>query len=81
MGLGTSKCRFKEDESVKVNVDVDTLKVMQKGHGGWDPRMEDLMDEVGTIHGIYPFGDVVVEYREIRAYLTFNPDALTKVNQ
>ncbi|CAI9741135.1 Hypothetical predicted protein [Octopus vulgaris] len=81
MGLSISRRKFKEDEQVKVNVDVDMLKMMQKGHGGWDPRMEDLIGQVGSVHGIYPSGDVVVEYREIRAYLTFNPDALTKVNQ
>lgn len=34
-----SPLTFSVGDKVKVNKDVETLKSMQEGHGGWNPRM------------------------------------------
>lgn len=34
-----SPLTFSVGDKVKVNKDVETLKTMQEGHGGWNPRM------------------------------------------
>lgn len=33
---------FKVGDKVRVDLDVDTLKMMQEGHGGWNPKMADV---------------------------------------
>ena len=37
-----SNLTFIVGETVKVNVDVEVLKKMQEGHGGWNPRMSQV---------------------------------------
>lgn len=34
--------QFNVGDKVKVLLDVETLKVMQEGHGGWNPRMAEV---------------------------------------
>lgn len=34
--------RFNAGDKVQVLMDVETLKVMQEGHGGWNPRMAEV---------------------------------------
>jgi hypothetical protein len=31
--------KFKIGDKVRVNVDVNVLRAMQEGHGGWNPKM------------------------------------------
>lgn len=38
--------RFSVGEHVKVQVDLETLKALQNGHGGWNPRMADCVGKV-----------------------------------
>lgn len=33
---------FNQGDKVKVTMDIDTLKQIQEGHGGWNPRMEEV---------------------------------------
>ena len=33
---------FKVGDLVKVDLDIDILKQMQEGHGGWNPRMAEV---------------------------------------
>lgn len=40
---------FNVGNKIKVLVDVDTLKEMQEGHGGWNPRMADYIGKVCCI--------------------------------
>ena len=37
-----SKYSFKVGDRVRVDLDVDILKTMQEGHGGWNPKMADV---------------------------------------
>lgn len=34
-----AKCAFRKGDRVRVGVDLDTLKRMQEGHGGWNDNM------------------------------------------
>ena len=33
---------YKVGDKVRVDLDVETLKIMQEGHGGWNPKMADV---------------------------------------
>lgn len=33
---------FKVGDRVRVDLEVDVLRIMQEGHGGWNPRMEEV---------------------------------------
>lgn len=41
-----SRTTFVEGDKVKVLINIDTLKTMQLGHGGWNPRMADCVGKV-----------------------------------
>lgn len=41
--------QFKVGDKVRVDLEVEILKMMQEGHGGWNPRME----EVKGYKGLY----------------------------
>jgi E3 ubiquitin-protein ligase mind-bomb len=48
-----SHTTFVVGDKVKVLIDIDTLKGMQAGHGGWNPRMADYIGKVNTSHKLY----------------------------
>ncbi|XP_052759643.1 E3 ubiquitin-protein ligase MIB2-like isoform X2 [Mya arenaria] len=70
---------FKVGDKVRVGLEVDILRMMQEGHGGWNPRMADYVGKVGTVHRITERGDVRVQYEGCQNRWTFHPGALTKV--
>ncbi|KAL3861794.1 hypothetical protein ACJMK2_007813 [Sinanodonta woodiana] len=72
--------QFKVGDKVWVNLEVDILKIMQEGHGGWNPRMSEFVGKIGTVHRITERGDVRVQYDGCSNRWTFHPGALTKVN-
>lgn len=39
---GQRHLTFNVGDKVKVLMDIDTLKGMQEGHGGWNPRMAEV---------------------------------------
>ena len=39
---GLSPSVFKVGDKVRCNLDLEILKQMQEGHGGWNPRMADV---------------------------------------
>ncbi|WAR14989.1 MIB2-like protein [Mya arenaria] len=69
---------FKVGDKVRVGLEVDILRMMQEGHGGWNPRMADYVGKVGTVHRITERGDVRVQYEGCQNRWTFHPGALTK---
>ncbi|KAM9751094.1 E3 ubiquitin-protein ligase MIB2 isoform 1-T1 [Menidia menidia] len=70
---------FQQGDKVKCLLEVDILRQMQEGHGGWNPKMAEYICRIGTVHRITDRGDVRVQYgNNIR--WTFHPGALTKVN-
>lgn len=70
---------FNVGDKLKVQVDVETLKEMQEGHGGWNPRMAEYMGKIGTVHRITDKGDIRVQFEGCNNRWTFHPGALTKV--
>ncbi|XP_070516518.1 E3 ubiquitin-protein ligase MIB2 isoform X3 [Cardiocondyla obscurior] len=70
---------FNVGDKVKVLMEVDTLKEMQDGHGGWNPRMAEYIGKIGTVHRITDKGDIRVQYEGCHNRWTFHPGALTKV--
>ncbi|KAL4220948.1 E3 ubiquitin-protein ligase mib2 [Mactra antiquata] len=71
--------QFKVGDKVRVDLEVDILKIMQEGHGGWNPRMGEYIGKVGTVHRITERGDVRVQYEGCSNRWTFHPGALKKV--
>ncbi|XP_059145038.1 E3 ubiquitin-protein ligase MIB2-like [Physella acuta] len=78
-GPGTPS-QFKVGDKVRCDLDVEILKQMQEGHGGWNPRMAEYINKVGTVHRITDRGDVRVQYEGCANRWTFHTDALTKVH-
>ncbi|XP_048096428.1 E3 ubiquitin-protein ligase MIB2 isoform X4 [Alosa alosa] len=70
---------FQQGDKVKCLLEVDILKQMQEGHGGWNPKMAEYISRIGTIHRITERGDVRVQYTNNIRW-TYHPGALTKVN-
>ncbi|KAL1021098.1 hypothetical protein UPYG_G00008800 [Umbra pygmaea] len=70
---------FNQGDKVKCLLEVDILKQMQEGHGGWNPKMAEYISRIGTVHRITDRGDVRVQYSNNIRW-TFHPGALTKVN-
>ncbi|KAK2175091.1 hypothetical protein NP493_753g01042 [Ridgeia piscesae] len=70
---------FKVGDLVKVDLDIDILKQMQEGHGGWNPRMAEYSGRVGKVHRITERGDVRVQYEGCSNRWTFHAGSLTKV--
>nr|XP_012144811.1 PREDICTED: E3 ubiquitin-protein ligase MIB2 isoform X1 [Megachile rotundata] len=70
---------FNVGDKLKVLVDVNTLKEMQEGHGGWNPRMAEYIGKIGRVHRITDKGDVRVQFEGCNNRWTFHPGALVKV--
>lgn len=60
-------------------MEVATLRKMQEGHGGWNPKMADCIGKIGTVHRVTEKGDIRVQYEGCSNRWTFHPVALTKV--
>ncbi|XP_054857616.1 E3 ubiquitin-protein ligase MIB2 isoform X2 [Eublepharis macularius] len=75
----TERHPFQHGDKVKCLLDIDILREMQEGHGGWNPKMAEFIGQTGTVHRITDRGDVRVQFNsDIR--WTFHPGALTKLN-
>ncbi|XP_046592111.1 E3 ubiquitin-protein ligase MIB2 isoform X2 [Neodiprion lecontei] len=70
---------FNVGDKVRVLMEVDTLKQMQIGHGGWNPRMAEYIGKIGTVHRVTDKGDIRVQYESCNNRWTFHPGSLTKV--
>uniref|UniRef100_A0A8C8LPW2 E3 ubiquitin-protein ligase MIB2 n=1 Tax=Oncorhynchus tshawytscha TaxID=74940 RepID=A0A8C8LPW2_ONCTS len=68
---------FNQGDKVKCLLEVDILRQMQEGHGGWNPKMAEYICKIGTVHRITDRGDVRVQYSNNIRW-TFHPGALTK---
>lgn len=70
---------FQHGDKVKCLLDMEILREMQEGHGGWNPKMAEFIGQTGTVHRITERGDVRVQYNSETRW-TFHPGALTKHN-
>ncbi|KAK2163136.1 hypothetical protein NP493_1479g00033 [Ridgeia piscesae] len=71
--------RFKGDDVVQISKDVDKVKRLQKGHGGWTGDMAKCIGLKGIVHRVDSDGDVYVECINQDKW-TFNPDVLELVD-
>ncbi|XP_056096411.1 E3 ubiquitin-protein ligase MIB2 isoform X1 [Rhinichthys klamathensis goyatoka] len=68
---------FQQGDKVKCLLELDILRQMQEGHGGWNPKMGEYISRIGSVHRITDRGDVRVQYSNNIRW-TFHPGALTK---
>ncbi|XP_075028394.1 E3 ubiquitin-protein ligase MIB2 isoform X2 [Calonectris borealis] len=73
----TDRHPFQHGDKVKCLLDIDILREMQEGHGGWNPKMAEFIGQTGTVHRITDRGDVRVQFNSETRW-TFHPGALTK---
>lgn len=71
---------WKVGDCVKIDLDVELVRSLQLGHGGWTCGMLEALQEVGLISGFDEDGDVIVSYPSGNRW-TFNPAVLTKDNR
>ncbi|CAG0913605.1 unnamed protein product [Notodromas monacha] len=72
-----STTRFIVGEKVTVIRDVNQLKALAEGHGGWNPKMADVAGKTGVVHRNTDRGDVRVQFLAGLKW-TFHPLALTQ---
>lgn len=65
-------------DQVKVDLELEIVKSLQHGHGGWTDGMFECLGVTGVIVGIDEDRDIVVSYPSGNRW-TFNPAVLTKV--
>ncbi|XP_074831656.1 E3 ubiquitin-protein ligase MIB2 isoform X2 [Carettochelys insculpta] len=75
----TERHPFQHGDKVRCLLDIDILREMQEGHGGWNPKMAEFIGQTGTVHRITDRGDVRVQFNSETRW-TFHPGALTKLN-
>ncbi|KAI8506477.1 E3 ubiquitin-protein ligase mib1 [Branchiostoma belcheri] len=76
--VGVSLGRYSKGDKVKVEHDLMTLQLLQRGHGGFTLPMLECITTEGSVEGVDQDGDIVVRYPSGNRFC-LNPDALTKV--
>ncbi|MEE6483923.1 hypothetical protein FKM82_013690 [Ascaphus truei] len=66
---------FQHGDKVKCLLDVDILREMQEGHGGWNPKMAEALGQIGKVIKVFGDGDMRVSVGG--QSWTFNPACLT----
>ena len=54
--------QFCVGDKVRVMSDIDLVKQLQEGHGGWNVRMADVLGKEGHVHRVTERGDVRVQF-------------------
>ncbi|CAL1541884.1 unnamed protein product [Lymnaea stagnalis] len=67
--------KFSVGDKVKCLGKVESMKKLQKDHGGWTDAMAQYMKKVGTVDAVDDDGDIIVRYEDNRK-LIYNPEAL-----
>lgn len=69
---------LKIGDKVNIDLDLEIVRSLQHGHGGWIDTMFECLNKTGTVVGIDEDHDIVVSYAS-GIHWTFNPAVLTKV--
>ncbi|KAL5266150.1 hypothetical protein ACHWQZ_G006711 [Mnemiopsis leidyi] len=72
-------CQFKPGDYVRVELDLEILKALQEGHGGWNPKMALVIGMIGVVHRVTEKNDVRVSFEEAKQRWTFHPAALKRI--
>jgi E3 ubiquitin-protein ligase mind-bomb len=62
-----------------VDLDLESARLMQEGHGGWVDPMTECIRDVGEVNMVFDNGDLQVRYQN-NSVFTFNPVILIKVD-
>ncbi|XP_036355459.1 E3 ubiquitin-protein ligase MIB2-like isoform X2 [Octopus sinensis] len=82
MDSNASTSVFNAGDRVSLSEDINTVKLLQEGHGGWTPFMVNFIGQVGIVQGLNNVDDVIVKFEELGNKLwRFNPKALTKIDK
>ncbi|XP_071079435.1 E3 ubiquitin-protein ligase MIB2-like [Haliotis cracherodii] len=68
---------IKEGDSVRIIEDVNEMRRLQLGHGGYSPIMSMTLGKVGKVRAVNPLGDVVVSFG--RVVWHFSPACCSRV--
>lgn len=69
---------FQVGNLVNIDLEIEIVRSLQHGHGGWTDGMYECLDTTGTVVEIDEDHDIVVQYPSNNKW-TFNPAVLTKV--
>ncbi|UXI16987.1 cytochrome c oxidase assembly factor 4 [Sarcoptes scabiei] len=69
---------FQIGNLVNIDLDLEIVKYLQHGHGGWTDGMFECLGTTGTVIEIDEDHDIVVRYPSNNKW-TFNPACLTKI--
>ena len=58
-------CQFKAGDYVRVELELEILKALQEGHGGWNPKMAMVIGMIGVVHRVTEKNDVRVSFEEV----------------
>lgn len=70
--------QFQARDLVVIDLDLDTVKSLQEGHGSWTDDMLECLTLTGRVVSLAENGDVIVVYPSGNSW-TFNPACLTKM--
>lgn len=70
---------FKEDDIVTIVNDVNKVKALQRGHGGWNDDMKTAMGKTGKVLKVDSDGDLIVRVNGSR--WIFNPACCTMATE
>ncbi|XP_037933778.1 E3 ubiquitin-protein ligase mind-bomb isoform X2 [Teleopsis dalmanni] len=73
----TAQPEFQVGDIVKICSDVESIKLLQRGHGEWADAMQLTLGKVGRVQQVYHDNDLKVEVGNTS--WTYNPLAVTKV--
>lgn len=77
-GEAGEMAQFQPRDLVVIDLDLDTVKSLQEGHGSWTDDMLECLTMTGRVVSLVENGDVVVVYPSGKSW-TFNPACLTKM--
>lgn len=71
--------QFQPRDLVVIDMDLDTVKSLQEGHGSWTDDMLECLTMTGRVVSLAENGDVIVVYPSGKSW-TFNPACLTRMS-
>ena len=55
---------------MRVDLEMEILKALQEGHGGWNPKMEQVIGMIGVVHRVTEKNDVRVSFEDVSLFLS-----------
>ncbi|KAL4220869.1 E3 ubiquitin-protein ligase mib2 [Mactra antiquata] len=71
--------RFSEGDKVRIEIDVDVLKMIEENRGAWNHRMTECIGHMGTVK-VVKGNDITVDFQNAGKW-TFHESVLNKVQE